>query len=53
MLKFSLIINDQQVDGFKLNTSADSEKELEFLKELTSQLISKIVNIEISVSNEQ
>lgn len=49
MIKFSLTTNDH--DGFKLITHADSEKDVEVLKELTEKLIAKIEKIEVSVGS--
>lgn len=48
-MKFTLIVNDQSRDGFKLNVQADNEKELAIAKELTEKLIEKITKIECIV----
>ena len=51
MLKFNLTVNEQHVDGFKLITQADTQEEINTLKELADKLINKISKIEVSVSN--
>jgi hypothetical protein len=51
MLKFSLTVNNQEQDGFKLSVQSDGEKEMEVVKLLTEQLIAKITKIEVSVTN--
>ena len=50
-MKFSLTVNSEQHDGFKLKVSTESDKELEIAKELTEALINKITKIEVSVVN--
>ena len=50
-MKFTLIANDQQQDGFKLSVSAENDKELEVVQELTKLLIEKITKIEVAVTN--
>ena len=52
MLKFSLIVNSQEQDGFRLSVSADGEKEIEIAKELTEKLIAKIEKIVVEVTRE-
>lgn len=51
-MKFSLTVNSQQTDGFKLSVQTDSDRELEIAKELTEKLIEKITKIEVKVSEE-
>jgi len=50
-MKFSLIVNESERDGFKLSVQTSSEKELQIAKELTSKLIEKIKSIEVKVKN--
>jgi len=50
-MKFSLIVNESERDGFKLSVQTSSEKELQTAKELTSKLIEKIKSIEVKVKN--
>ena len=50
-MKFELTVNDQSLEGFKLRTSSDNEKEMNVIKELTEKLIEKITKIEVSVNN--
>lgn len=50
-MKFTLVVNDQQHDGFKLSVSAETDRELEVVQELTKLLIEKITKIEVSVTN--
>lgn len=50
-MKFTLIVNDQHQDGFKLSVSAETDKELEVVQELTRLLIEKITKIEVKVVN--
>ncbi len=50
-MKFTLVVNDQQHDGFKLSVSAETDKELDIAKELTERLIEKIEKISVVVTN--
>ena len=50
-LRFSLAVNSQERDGFKVSVMAFGEKELQIAKELTEALIAKIKSIEVSVKN--
>ena len=50
-LRFSLVVNSQERDGFRLSVMAFGEKELQLAKELTEKLIEKITKIEVSVKN--
>jgi len=50
-MKFNLIVNSEQQDGFKLSIQADNEKELAVCKALTTLLIDKITKIEVKVQN--
>ena len=50
-MKFSLATNEHE--GFKLITSADSEKELEVVRELTKLLIAKIEKIKVTIGYEE
>jgi hypothetical protein len=51
MLKFSLTVNNQEQDGFKLAVQAESKEEMDIAKLLTEQLIAKITKIEVKVNN--
>lgn len=50
-MKFSLTVNSQQNDGFKLSVVTDSKEEMEVARELTEKLIEKITKIEVKVSD--
>ena len=50
-LRFSLVVNSQEQDGFRLSVMAFGEKELQLARELTEKLIEKITKIEVSVKN--
>lgn len=52
-MKFNLIVNEQEREGFKLSVQADNEKELEIAKELTLALINKINKIDVIVTKEE
>lgn len=47
--KFSLVVNSQQQDGFKLSFSAEDKETLQIFQSLTEKLIEKITKIEIKV----
>lgn len=51
MLKFNLVVNEKERDGFRLSTQADTEKEAEIIKDLITKLIGKITKIEVKVVN--
>jgi|TARA_Y100000310_G_scaffold110581_1_gene108967 hypothetical protein len=51
MIKFNLTTNEH--DGFKLTTSADSDKDVEILRELTKLLIAKIEKIKVTVGYDE
>ena len=51
MMKFSLVVNNQEQDGFKLSVTAQGKEEIDTAKELTEKLIEKITKIEVSVKN--
>ena len=50
-MRFILKVNNQQQDGFSLTTSAENEKEMAVVSELTKLLIEKIKFIEVKVVN--
>jgi len=50
-MKFNLIVNSQQQDGFKLSFVAENNSEIEIAKGLTEKLIEKITKIEVTVQN--
>jgi len=50
-LRFTLIVNSQEQDGFKVSVVAFGKEELEIAKELTEKLIAKIEKISVSVKN--
>ena len=50
-MKFSLTVNSQHQDGFKLTTSAENEKELKVVEELTRLLIGKIEKISVEIKS--
>ena len=50
-LRFSLVVNSQERDGFRVSVMAFGEKELAVAKELTEKLIEKITKITVSVKN--
>ena len=50
-LRFTLIVNSQEQDGFKVSVAAFGKEELETAKELTEKLIAKIEKISVSVKN--
>lgn len=50
-MKFTLIVNEQQKDGFKLSVDANTENELRIAEELTKALIAKIDKITVWVTN--
>ena len=50
-MKFELIANSMQNDGFKLKVQADSPEEMAVVKDLTEKLIEKISVIEIKTSD--
>lgn len=50
-LKFTLVVNNQEHDGFKLSVIASGQKEIQIAQELTEKLIEKITKIEVSVKN--
>ena len=52
-MKFSLITNSQEKDGFKLIFDAQSKEELKICEELASKLIDKITKIEVKVTQEE
>ena len=52
MMKFTLIAEGNEPQVFKLTTQADSEKELEVVRELTNALISKITKIKVCIGYE-
>jgi hypothetical protein len=51
MLRFSLTVNSQEQDGFKLSVQAQSKEEMDVAERLTQELINKIVKIEVAVKN--
>ena len=53
MLKYTLTVNDQTSEGFKLDFKADSEKELKVAYDITEKLIEKISKIEVSINNHE
>lgn len=50
-MKFLLIVNSEDKDGFKLSVQSDNQEELAIVKELTEKLIEKITKIEVTVKN--
>lgn len=52
MLKFSLVVNSQETDGFRLSVQADGENEIGIAKILTEKLIEKIEKIVVEVKND-
>jgi len=50
-MKFNLTTNEH--DGFKLSTQAESEKELEVVRELTKLLIAKIEKIKVTIGQDE
>ena len=51
MLHFTLIVNQQERDGFRLSVKAESQEEVKIAKELTEKLIEKIKEINVKVTN--
>ena len=51
MMKFSLTVNNQEQDGFKLSVTAQGKEEMDVAERLTQELISKITKIEVVVKS--
>lgn len=49
-MKFTLIANEAQREGFKLQVESNNEKEAEIVRELTKLVIEKIKSIEVKVN---
>ena len=53
MLKFSLTVNSQESEGFKLNVSAETKEEITIAEELTKLLVNKIEKIIVNVGYDE
>jgi len=51
MMKFSLTVNSQEQDGFKLSVMAQSKEEMDVAERLTTAMIDKITKIEVVVKS--
>jgi len=51
-MKFTLIANANQYDGFKLSFQAENESEVKICQELAEKLIEKIEKISIEIGKE-
>lgn len=52
-MKFELIANDMQAEGFKLKMHAETPEQMAVCKELANKLIDKISVIEIKYGMEE
>ena len=51
--KFSLTVNDQSHEGFKMSFTAEDPETLKIFESLAKALIEKITKIEVTVSNNE
>jgi hypothetical protein len=50
-MKFFLVVNDKQYEGFKLSVQTNNEEENKIAQELTKKLIEKIKQIDVSIQS--